>query len=73
VHKGEYVVPQEGALVIRSDNTEQHLKRMVQLLERLVEMVPGRVNATIVTKEEKVEVKDVLEARSKVRTTRSKR
>jgi hypothetical protein len=49
VHGKEYVVPENGSLVIRGDNSGEKLDRMVQLLEKIVAQGPGRVNATIHT------------------------
>jgi hypothetical protein len=56
VHGGEYVIPQQGSPVIRGDNPETTalLSKMVALLEKIVEMGPGRVNATINTSQGEV-------------------
>jgi len=48
LHRGEYVVPQGGALVMRENNQQtQLLTEIRDLLRRLVEFGPGRINATI--------------------------
>lgn len=56
VHRGEYVVPQHGAAVIRGDNgqTTELLKKVVAVLERIEQQGPGRVNATIYTNQNQV-------------------
>lgn len=64
VHGGEYVVPQNGTLILRGEDSEQTalLKRIASTLEDIKRMGPGRVNATINTTQRGVEVSDLLSA-----------
>ena len=64
VHKGEYVVPQNGSLVIRGDNSEiaKLLSEIKMLLARIEKQGPGRVNATIYTRENQVKSGDLVNA-----------
>jgi hypothetical protein len=59
VHKGEYVVPQNGTLVTRGDNvqTVEVLSRMLRVLERIEAQGPGTLNATIYTNQPTVSTK----------------
>lgn len=61
VHRGEYVVPQQGAAVVRGDNSQtvELLKKVVQVLERIEGQGPGRVNATIYTNQSQVKTADL--------------
>lgn len=50
VHGGEYVVPQQGALVLRNDSSEVLLRRLVSLMEQLVSTMERKViNQTNIT------------------------
>lgn len=62
VHKGEYVVPQQGVPVVRGSDpdTIDRLDKMVNLLQKIVSMGPGRVNAVINTNERSVSTNDIL-------------
>jgi len=66
LHKGEYVVPQDGALVLRGEGGggggTVHLLRIVELLEEIAAMGPGRVNATIHTDASQVSTENLLDA-----------
>lgn len=58
VHKGEYVVPQDGALVMQSGNTEMIaiLKEIRDLLRTIKGYGPARMSATIHNKTEKMDI-----------------
>lgn len=60
VHKGEYVVPQHGALVIRGDNSElvSVMREAVAVLNRIASQ-PAQVNAVINTNQNRVRVGDL--------------
>lgn len=49
VHRNEYVVPENGALVVKGTDEEvnRRLDKIATLLEQIVAMGPGRVNANI--------------------------
>jgi len=49
VHKGEYVVPQGGALVSSSGEDTQIMKEIRDILKDIKGMGPGRVSNTIFT------------------------
>jgi hypothetical protein len=62
VHRGEYVVPQDGALIVRGESPETValLERAVRALEKIERMGPGRVNATIYTNDSVLNTSDIL-------------
>jgi hypothetical protein len=61
LHKGEYVVPQNGALVLRgSDNmSSEELREIRRLLQRLVDMGIYSVNAQIYTNDKSMKTSDL--------------
>jgi len=61
LHKGEYVVPERGALVMRGGGEDVALLRqIVSILREIANMGPGRVNATIYTDGPTVQTNDLL-------------
>lgn len=59
VHGGEFVVPQQGALVSKDPGTNERLDKMIAVLERIASQ-PSRVNAVINTSEKQVDVNESL-------------
>lgn len=60
VHGGEYVVPQDGALVMKeSDMTVEELREIRKLMQRLVDMGIYNVNATINTNSAEIRSKEL--------------
>lgn len=61
VHAGEYVVPQDGALVIRGGDREQTalLKEMIHILKQIAEQRAINLNATINTRSGEISVKNL--------------
>jgi hypothetical protein len=49
VHAGEYVIPQEGAPVIRGGNMEAKYDEMIKLLRQIAENSVANINASIYT------------------------
>ena len=61
LHKGEYVVPQDGALVLREGEnmTAEELKEIRKLMQKLVDMGIYSVNAEIYTNERSMKASDL--------------
>jgi hypothetical protein len=68
VHRGEYVVPQNGALVVRGDSTEtvSVLRDILRTLNKIEAMGPGRVNATIHTNAPQVATRQIFSAKDRI-------
>lgn len=62
VHAGEYVVPKGGSLVLNSQDQIDRLDKIASLLQKIVDMGPGRVNATINTTTKSLNTGDLLDA-----------
>lgn len=64
LHRGEYVVPQAGAPVVRGDNpvTVALLEEIRDELREIRKLGPGRVNATIHTSHASVNTQTLLDA-----------
>jgi hypothetical protein len=62
VHKGEWVVPQEGALVVRGDSpdTIELLRELVAVMKQIRDTRNANVNAVIQTSAPQVKVQDLL-------------
>ena len=60
-HKGEWVVPTQGALVVRGDEPQSLvlLEKVVQLLEQLVAFGPARLNATVTANTSDIDYKAI--------------
>lgn len=63
-HGGEYVVPQNGTLVVRGEPSQQValLVEIRDVLKDILALGPGRVNAVINTRESQVRAGDLLNA-----------